>query len=113
MGARRACPASSTYYAAVSLPYFCLVGDWNANMDCGHDSGAPEPYPQYYAYQLMASSDYLGMNDGGNMATSVASVPAGRGLVATAFYTSKQDSILIANPTATTFSEIVRMRTRA
>ena len=102
-------PGQLTYYAAVSLPYFCLVGDWNANMDCSHDSGAPEPYPQYYAYQLMASSDYLGMNDGGNMATSVTSVPAGRGLVATAFYTSKQDSILIANPTATTFSEIVRI----
>jgi Glycosyl hydrolases family 39 len=102
-------PGQLTYYAAVSLPYFCVVGDWNANMDCSHNSGAPVPYPQYYAYQLMASSSYLGMNDGGDMATSVSTLPAGRGLVATAFYTSKQDSILIANPTASTFSEIVRI----
>jgi hypothetical protein len=102
-------PGQLTYYAAVSLPYFCVVGDWNANMDCSHNSGAPVPYPQYYAYQLMASSSYLGMNDGGNMATSISSVPAGRGLTATAFTTAKQDSILIANPTSAAFSDVVRI----
>jgi len=67
-------PGQLTYYAAVSLPYFCVVGDWNANMDCSHNSGSPVPYPQYYAYQLMASSSYLGMNQGGHMASSVSSL---------------------------------------
>jgi hypothetical protein len=102
-------PGQLTYYAAVSLPYFCVVGDWNANMDCSHNSGAPVPYPQYYAYQLMASSSYLGMNDGGNMATSISSLPAGRGLMATAFTTAKQDSILIANPTSSAYADVVRI----
>ena len=103
-------PGQLTYYAAVSLPYFCVVGDWNANMDCTHASGPPVPYPQYYAYQLMASSSYLGMNDGGHMASSVSSLPAGPGIAATAFYTAKQDSILIANPTSSSYSDIVRIQ---
>lgn len=103
-------PGQLTYYAAVSLPYFCVVGDWNANMDCSHASGAPVPYPQYYAYQLMASSSYLGMNQGAHMASSISSLPAGRGIAATAFYNATQDSILIVNPTSTTYSEIVRIQ---
>jgi hypothetical protein len=102
-------PGQLTYYAAVSLPYFCVVGDWNANMDCSHDSGVPVPYPQYYAFQLMASSGYLGMNEGGYMASSLASLPAGRGISAIAFYTGKQDSILIVNPTSNSYSDIIRI----
>jgi len=102
-------PGQLTYYAAVSLPYFCVVGDWNANMDCSHTSGAPLPYPQYYAYALMASSNYLGMNEGGHMATSISSLPAERGVAATAFYTARQDSILIVNPTSSSYSDIVRI----
>jgi len=103
-------PGQLTYYAAVSLPYFCVVGDWNANMDCSHASGSPVPYPQYYAYQLMGSSSYLGMNLGGYMASSISSLPAGRGIAATAFYTATHDAILIANPTSTSYSEIVRIQ---
>ncbi len=103
-------PGQLAYYAAVSLPYFCVVGDWNANMDCSHASGSPVPYPQYYAYELMASSNYLGMNEGGHMASSIASLPTGRGVAATAFYTAKQDSILIVNPTSTGYSDILRIQ---
>jgi len=103
-------PGQLTYYAAVSLPYFCVVGDWNANMDCTHASGAPVPYPQYYAFALMASGSYLGMNDGGYMATSISSLPLGRGVAATAFYTAKQNSILIVNPTSTSHSDIVQIQ---
>jgi Glycosyl hydrolases family 39 len=103
-------PGQLTYYAAVSLPYFCVVGDWNANMDCSHASGAPVPYPQYYAYQLMASSSYLGMNQGGYMASTISSLPVGRGIAATAFYTAKQDSILIVNPTSSSYSDTVRFQ---
>src|SRR5215469_2908518 len=103
-------PGQLTYYAAVSLPYFCVVGDWNANMDCSHASGSPVPYPQYYAYELMASGSYLGMNDGGYIATSIGSPPAGKGCAATAFYTSKQDSILIVNPTSSSYSDVLRIQ---
>ncbi len=98
-------PGQLTYYAAVSEPYFCLLGDWDANMDCSHASGSPVPYPQYYAYELMASATYLGMNSGGYMATSVSPATTGTGLMVTAFYTAKQDSILIVNPAATSLSE--------
>jgi hypothetical protein len=103
-------PGQLTYYAAVSLPYFCVVGDWNANMDCSHASGSPVPYPQYYAYQLMASGTYLGMNQGGYMATSIASLPSGRGVVATAFYNAKQNSIVIVNPTASSYADTLRIQ---
>ena len=37
-------------------------------MDC--NASSMEPYPQYYAYQLLASSSYLGLEEGGRMAAS-------------------------------------------
>ena len=100
-------PGQLTYYAAVSEPGFCLLGDWNPNMDCSHASGAPVPYPQYYAYELMASGDYLDMNAGGYMASSVTGRNSGPGVVTTAFYTGKQDSVLIVNPTSTSYSHLM------
>jgi hypothetical protein len=98
-------PGQLTYYAAVSEPGFCVLGDWDANMDCSHASGAPVPYPQYYAYELMASAGYLAMNSGGYMAASVSPASNGSGLIASAFYTAKQDSILIVNPTGNSYSQ--------
>jgi hypothetical protein len=101
-------PGQLTYYSANTHPYFCMVGDWDSQMDCSLSStAAPVPYPQYYAYELMASPQYLGINSGGYMAASVSPAAGGAGLVATAFYTSKQDSILIVNPTGSTYSETV------
>ena len=97
-------PGQLTYYSAVNPP-FCLLGDWDANMDCSHASSVPVPYPQYYAYELMASAEYLGMNSGGYMAASVSPATSGAGLIVSAFYTAKQDSILIVNPTGTSRSE--------
>jgi hypothetical protein len=100
-------PAQLTYFAANEQPYFCLIGDWDANMDCQYSVGtAPVPYPQYYAYLLMASPQYLGMNSGGYMAASVSPTAGSGGPVSTAFYTSNQDSILIVNPTSTNYTEI-------
>lgn len=103
-------PGQLDYYAAVSEPYFCLLGDWNTAMDCSHSSATPLPYPQYYAYELMASPQYLGMNAGGYMAASVSPLPSASGVAVSAFYTSKQDSILIVNPTSTTYSDILSVR---
>ncbi len=101
-------PGQVTYYAATNHPYFCLVGELNKDMDCTLlPKSANVPYPQYYVYQLMASQDFLGMNSGGYMAASISPVASGAGLVIAAFYTAKQDSILIVNPTGKTYSEIV------
>ncbi|MGC2544530.1 MAG: hypothetical protein WA426_01685, partial [Silvibacterium sp.] len=76
-------------------------------MDCQYSLGTPPvPYPQYYAYQLMASPNYLGLNSGGYMAASVSPATAAGGLEATAFYTASQDSILVVNPTGSSYSNI-------
>jgi hypothetical protein len=102
-----AVPQLFGYFAANAYPYFCLIGTWDSEMDCQYTTNStPVPYPQYYAFQLMGHPDYLGMNSGGYMAASVSPSFAAGGLETTAFYTSKQDSILIVNPTATAYSNI-------
>ncbi|MGB0124066.1 MAG: choice-of-anchor D domain-containing protein, partial [Silvibacterium sp.] len=102
-----AVPGQLAYFAANAYPYFCLIGTWDANMDCQYTTGStPVPYPQYYAYQLMALPEYLGMNSGGYMAASVSPAFAAGGIETTAFYTPNQDSILIVNPTSTAYSNI-------
>jgi hypothetical protein len=102
-------PGQLTYFSANTSPYFCLIGEWNANMNCVfHGATAPTPYPQYYAYQLMASPHYLSLNSGGFMAASVSPVAnASGGLAVTAFYTSTQDSILIVNPGGKSYTQTV------
>ena len=66
----------------------------------------PLPYPQYYAYQLFSSPSYLGLSGGGYMAKSISTPTGGGGLATTAFYTSTQDSIVIINPTSTSYPQI-------
>jgi len=102
-----AVPGRLTYSAANAYPYSCLLGVWNSAMDCAYSPGSsPSPYPQYYAYQLLASPDYLDMGSGGFMAASIAPPPGAGGLAVTAFYTSTRDSILIVNPSSTSYSQI-------
>ncbi|WP_348265108.1 hypothetical protein P8935_11330 [Telmatobacter sp. DSM 110680] len=109
-GAQRA-PGQLTYYSANTNPYFCVVGDWNSSMNCDlSPNQSPEPYPQYYAYQLMASADYLDMNSGGFLAASVAPQARGAGIVVAAFYTQQQDSVLIVNPTGQASTESVAVQ---
>jgi hypothetical protein len=101
-------PGQLTYYSANTNPYFCVVGKWDTNMDCALGPHIdPVPYPQYFAYQLMASADYLGVNDGGYMAASVSPVARGEGITATAFFTARQESILIVNPTGKDATEVI------
>jgi Glycosyl hydrolases family 39 len=104
-------PARMIYYAATSNPNaFCLIGAPNAAMDCSFGDSATivSPYPQMYAYQLLAAPDYLDMANGGYMAKSVvlSTAAVSQGLVATAFYTSTSESILIVNPTAMSFAGV-------
>jgi hypothetical protein len=92
-----------SYYAASNQP-FCLLGYISSDYTCGAGpSVTPLPYPQFRAYELLASSNYLGLQaSGGNMATSIALSDAMNTakLVATAFYTTGADSIVLVNPSA-------------
>ncbi len=97
-------PTKLFYFAGSAPPYFCIAGTWNASMDC--DPTSLNLYPQYYAYKLLASSTYLGLSEGGHMAESVSDANTQTGLLATAFYTSTQDSIVIVNPSGTAYSSV-------
>ena len=100
-------PDKLYYFAGNAYPYFCLIGVLDTNMDCLYSAGAtPVPYPQYYAYQLFGASDYLGLAGGGYMAKSISTPTGGGGLATTAFFTSTQDSVVIINPTSTSYPQI-------
>jgi hypothetical protein len=100
-------PNKLIYFAGSAYPYFCTIGVWDANMDCLYSAGAaPAPYPQYYAFDLIASSQYLGLSAGGYMAKTLSTPTGGGGLATTAFYTPIQDAIVITNPTPTAYTQI-------
>jgi glycosyl hydrolase family 39 (putative alpha-L-iduronidase) len=103
------------YFAANAHPYFCLLGEIDANMDCYYPSGVtPQRYPQYFLYQLFGASNYLDLEGGGgHMAYSISPPEQGNGLVATAFFTPPTsanplgvDSIVLVNSTAETLSNV-------
>ena len=98
-----ALPRQLSYFNA-SGSYFCILGRWNAEMNC--DASATDPYPQYYAYKLFASSDYLDLQAGGHLAASVSPASTTSGLDATAFYTSRADDVVIINSTSTTHNSM-------
>ena len=89
-------PTKLFYFAGNAPPYFCIVGTWDATMDC--NPSKLQLYPQYYAYALLASPAYLGLSTGGHMARSVSPVNTQSGLLATAFYNSGKDVIVVVNP---------------
>lgn len=90
-------PPSQLGYFNSSGSYFCILGEWNSAMDC--NASVKEPYPQFYAFKLFASPDYLDLQAGAHMAHSVSPGSTTSGLSATAFYTSTADSVVITNPT--------------
>jgi len=96
------------YFAAIAHPYFCLVGQINANMDCTYPTlpQTPQPYPQYFLYQLLGSPTYLGLQNGGYMANSISPGTLGNGLVVTAFYTTNLDAIVLVNPTSNSLDDV-------
>src|SRR5260370_11396889 len=65
-------PNKVFYFAGSAPPYFCIVGTWNSNMDC--NPSKLQLYPQFYAYALLASPNYLGLSKGGYMARSASPV---------------------------------------
>ncbi|MGA3131278.1 MAG: choice-of-anchor D domain-containing protein [Terracidiphilus sp.] len=95
------------YYAATAPPYFCLVGEIDSNMDCTYPAGSvPQPYPQYFAYQLFGSTNYLGLSDGGYMAADMTPPRLNNGLVVTAFFNSTLDAIVLINPSQYTYTNM-------
>jgi PKD repeat protein len=99
----KAGPSQLSYFNA-SGKFFCLLGEWDSAMDC--NSSVLEPYPQFYAYKLYASPDYLDLQAGGHMAASVSPASTTSGLEATAFYTGDADSVVVINPTSATYSAV-------
>jgi Glycosyl hydrolases family 39 len=103
-------PTKLFYFAGSAPPYFCIAGAWNTSMNC--DPSALDLYPQYYAYKLLASSEYLDLSAGGFMAASVTPINTQSGLLATAFYTSSKDAIVIVNPESTAYSTVTVLASR-
>jgi hypothetical protein len=104
-------PSKMVYYAAASQPSsFCLLGIADAAMDCARSDGSAtaSPYPQWHTYQLITAPGYMDLVDGGHMAKSItlSSGATAQGLVVTAFYTATTNSILIINPTASSFGGV-------
>lgn len=96
-------PSRLAYFNAVGQ-YFCIMGAYDANMDC--NTSQSYPYPQFYAFALFASPSYLNLQTGGHMAVSVSPASTTSGLSATAFYTSTADDVVIINPTTTSYSAV-------
>lgn len=103
------------YFAANAHPYFCLLGEIDANMDCTYSTTAPpQRYPQYFLYQLFGAGNYLDLESGGgHMAASIAPAERGNGLVTTAFFTpansinkSGVDSVVLINSTPETLTNV-------
>jgi PKD repeat protein len=96
-------PSRLAYFNAVGS-YFCIMGAYDADMDC--NPSQTYLYPQFYAFALFASPSYLNLQAGGHMAVSVSPASTTSGLSATAFYTSSGDDVVIINPTSTSYSSV-------
>jgi hypothetical protein len=102
-------PQHLSYYSASNQP-FCLLGyTGDGQYACG-TAGAQLPYPQFRAFELIASPNFLGLQaSGGHLAKSVSTSSAmnSAGLVATAFYTPGLNAVILVNPLATAISDAV------
>ncbi len=98
-----AVPSQLSYFNSAGS-YFCLLGAWDWDMDC--NPSQLTPYPQFYAFDLFASPQFLNLQAGGHMAASVSPGSTTSGLDATAFYTNSGDDVVIINPTATYYGSV-------
>ena len=94
---------SKIFYFNSAGKYFCIVGQWDGQMDCALGN---EPYPQFYTYKLFASPQYLNLQSGAHMAASVSPLGTNSGLAAAAFYTNTADNVVIVNPTSTDYNSV-------
>ena len=91
-------------YAAASSgsgTFFCLFWD-PVTMTCSQPPLIPNS--NFYFYQLVNSTSYLGASTGASLATSISPGTSTAGLQSSAFYTTTANVIIIANPTASPIS---------
>lgn len=103
-GAAQAPIGGLTYFAASEPPpgnEFCLFGTWDSAMDCAFN-GNIQPYPQYYAYQLLSDPRYLDITNHGFLTAQPLVKTAG--LLVLGFYTATRDDVLIVNTGATSYT---------
>ena len=102
-GATAAVPAGLAFYSwNIPLGNLCMFGVVDAHLDCGTPKGGTfQPYPQYYAYQLLGGAHYLNLTDSGYVANAATSKPTG--VYVTDFYSRTQDSIVLVNTTGTDY----------
>jgi len=105
-------PARVLYFAAQNwypdkkgTVWFCLVGTIDPLMDCAYSASTAQPYPQYYAYNLLLGSNYLGLGSGGFLAASTPKINQA-GVAVSAFYTAANDALVITNPTASDLNNV-------
>ncbi len=85
--------------------WFCLVGTIDPLMDCAYSASTAQPYPQYYAYNLLLGSNYLGLGGGGFLVSSTPKINQA-GVAVSAFYTAANDALVITNPTANDLNNV-------
>jgi len=102
-------PSMMIYYSAAQNT-FCILGVIDTAMDCtkATTEAQAQPYPQWYTYRMIFNPSFLDLQDGGHMAASVtlSSSASSAGLIATGYYTPTKDSVIIINPTATSFAGV-------
>ena len=105
-------PEHALYFAAQNwypdkqgTVWFCLIGTIDPLMDCAYSASTAQPYPQYYAYNLLLGANYLGLGGGGFMVQSTPAI-TGAGLAVSGFYTAGNDALVITNPTSTDYSNV-------
>lgn len=99
-----------SYYSSNNPPSFCLIGNVdNGLFDCSA-TGAQGPYPQFRAFELLASPNLLDLQaSGGNVAKSLAQSSAmnAAGLLSAAFYTPGSNAVVMVNPTSVPITNAV------
>jgi Glycosyl hydrolases family 39 len=99
-GAAGAVPAGLAYYTWFTPQgNLCMFGVINAKMDCGPQGSPLQPYPQYYAYNVLGGANYLDMTNGAYMAKAASAKPSG--VYVTGFYSKNKDSFVLVNTTGT------------
>jgi hypothetical protein len=105
-------PARVLYFAAQNwypdkkgTVWFCLVGTIDPLMDCAYSASTAQPYPQYYAYNLLLGSNYLGLGGGGFLVSSTPKLNQA-GVAVSAYYTAANDALVITNPTASDINNV-------
>ena len=100
-------PARMIYFSAAQQT-FCILGVIDPAMDCtkAATGAQAQPYPQWYTYEMIFAPAFLDLQNGGFMASSVtlSRSASSAGLIATGYYTTTTNSVLIINPTASSFS---------